>query len=669
MKAPLRYLVLATTVVIGGLALGLQLKSSEADPQKEFIGQDSCMACHAGPYGTDGRSYAGAAAFRETMHQKIHLRPNPQTVVIDRLFAKDTVLRYYDPAIPAPPHDTLEIHLSKGALPTDYYVQMKFSNGGDSTEKLKVAYTYGGNGWIQRYLLERNGKLYVAPFQYVLPRYRDRSDNSNGFYILDNTRWYNINEDREPYFYKANSKVFLQQQWQSNCAPCHINGTKIEKMPVPGSSDSVWTTKWFGVDKGDSALIDQNIKVGCESCHGPGSAHAADPTDPNGIVSPSRWPADAPGESTTLDLKVQLCGQCHDRIKSTGAPSQFTGNDTLPSFQFVYNEKTLTEYRPGQNMKDYVFNGNMFYGGQYWDDHVTSSAHHQQGQDFLRSGGYQQHVFSNGCWSCHLVHYSKDSLPYQLKSNFYSLTKGEGCLAYGCHETMDETTIFKGREVNKHTMHSVAISQCVNCHMTKTATISFVQLSTKPLNEFTDHSLRVIRPSVTRQYQNTAIVGALNTCAESCHRNGRGSRNSDPGQPEAPSYGIVDKILNKWNDRTDVALADSLEAHWNEMFPASAVMESSGASTTAIQSILPNPTRGAATVRFSLAKAGSITLEVFDMQGNMIKSLASGNHESGVFTQAWDGTDETGVQVASGTYLVRLVTKQGVSTERLVLAR
>lgn len=667
MNAPLRYLVLTTTVVIAGLALGLQLKSKVADPQKQFIGQEACISCHTGQYG-DGRSYAGAAAFRETMHQKIHLRPNPQTVVIDRLFAKDTVLKFYESRIPQPPHDTLEIHLSKGAKETDYYIQMKFSNGGDSTQKMKVAYTYGGNGWIQRYLLEVNGSLYVAPFQYSLPHYMERSDTAvNGFYFLDLTRWYTFTNDREGKFYDITSKVFKAQSWQMNCAPCHVNGFQADRIitPTDSTADTSYAMKWFGVAQGDSALTDQNIKIGCESCHGPGSAHAANPTDSTAIISPSRWAADGPGQFTNLNLKVDLCGQCHNRMKSTGLPT------AAPLFQFAFDEVNMQPYTPGQPLKNFVADGNLFKGMNVWGDDTTSYAHHQQGQDFLRSIEYSKHSLVNGCWSCHTVHFSnKDGLPFQLRNNYYSLNKGEGCLAYGCHETMDETTVFKGQTVNKHTMHTVESSQCVFCHFTKTASISFVDLPRKPLYDFTDHSLKVLRPSLTRKYMNYGAVGMLNTCAEACHRNGRGSRNSDAAtMPEAPSYNIVDKYLSIWNNKSDVDLADSLEAHWSELFPASATMESSVASATGIQSIAPNPTQSSSTIRFSLAKGGDITLAIYDTEGNLISLVASGRHEAGTFSQVWNGTDETGVKVASGTYLVRLVTKQGVSTQRLVIAR
>src|SRR5207302_5741469 len=131
--------------------------------------------------------YAGAAKFKETMHQKIHLRPSPQTVVIEKYFAGDSVLTNYD-VNRSNVVDTLDVYLSKSTDGKDYYAQMKLRRSGDTTPKMKIAYTYGGNGWIQRYLVEINGHYHVLPFQYILPAYRERSDTSNLFYWIDINR-------------------------------------------------------------------------------------------------------------------------------------------------------------------------------------------------------------------------------------------------------------------------------------------------------------------------------------------------------------------------------------------------------------------------------------------------------------------------------------------------
>src|SRR4051794_23748880 len=94
---PFRYVVCAL-IFAGAAMLALNVSSQESSPARTYVGEETCMSagCHAGPYGGES-TYQGADLFRETMHQRIHLRPTPETVIIDRLFDNDTILKYRDP--------------------------------------------------------------------------------------------------------------------------------------------------------------------------------------------------------------------------------------------------------------------------------------------------------------------------------------------------------------------------------------------------------------------------------------------------------------------------------------------------------------------------------------------------------------------------------------------
>src|SRR5512133_2602985 len=171
-----RYFLPAMVAAAGFAVLGARLTSSPPPPERTYVGAETCMrSCHAGAF-HDSSDYTGAAAFRQTMHQRIHLRPSPETVVIEKYFAGDSVLKAYMAFAPIPGQDTLLIELSKSADGRDYFVQMRISNQpADTTPRMKVAYTYGGNGWIQRFLVEVDGSFYIITCQYVLPGYRNRS--------------------------------------------------------------------------------------------------------------------------------------------------------------------------------------------------------------------------------------------------------------------------------------------------------------------------------------------------------------------------------------------------------------------------------------------------------------------------------------------------------------
>ena len=68
----------------------------------------------------------------------------------------------------------------------------------------------------------------------------------------------------------------------------------------------------------------------------------------------------------------------------------------------------------------------------------------------------------------------------------------------------------------------------------------------------------------------------------------------------------------------------------------------------------PNPFNRATTIRYRLEAPGRVRLEVFDIQGQKVKTLADGYAGLGVYQVEWDGTDASGNPVATGVYLAHL---------------
>lgn len=80
----------------------------------------------------------------------------------------------------------------------------------------------------------------------------------------------------------------------------------------------------------------------------------------------------------------------------------------------------------------------------------------------------------------------------------------------------------------------------------------------------------------------------------------------------------------------------------------------------------PNPSRSSSTLAYSLTRDGDVTLAVHDLQGRLVRMLASGRHVAGSHRTAWDGRDEAGSATRAGIYFVRLVTPEGSRETRLV---
>lgn len=81
----------------------------------------------------------------------------------------------------------------------------------------------------------------------------------------------------------------------------------------------------------------------------------------------------------------------------------------------------------------------------------------------------------------------------------------------------------------------------------------------------------------------------------------------------------------------------------------------------------PNPARSVAHLCFALPRAASLGLEIHDLQGRRVRTLAGGRLAAGRYALAWDLRDDAGRPVAPGVYLARLSGADGERTRRIVV--
>ncbi|MBD3386454.1 DUF11 domain-containing protein [candidate division KSB1 bacterium] len=72
---------------------------------------------------------------------------------------------------------------------------------------------------------------------------------------------------------------------------------------------------------------------------------------------------------------------------------------------------------------------------------------------------------------------------------------------------------------------------------------------------------------------------------------------------------------------------------------------------TIFEPIFPNPFNLQTTLRFSLRQAGHVRLEIYNTNGQLIKVLVNGQRIAGLHQVVWDGSNEQGDGVPSGTYI------------------
>jgi hypothetical protein len=83
----------------------------------------------------------------------------------------------------------------------------------------------------------------------------------------------------------------------------------------------------------------------------------------------------------------------------------------------------------------------------------------------------------------------------------------------------------------------------------------------------------------------------------------------------------------------------------------------------------PNPFNPSTTITFSIERTGDVQLVVYNLLGQMVRTLSSGTRSGGTYSIIWDGRDDAGQPVSSGTYIYRLQTDGNVQTRRMLLVK
>ncbi len=83
----------------------------------------------------------------------------------------------------------------------------------------------------------------------------------------------------------------------------------------------------------------------------------------------------------------------------------------------------------------------------------------------------------------------------------------------------------------------------------------------------------------------------------------------------------------------------------------------------------PNPFNPITSVDFSLARMSDVTIMVFNVLGQQVKTLVNGEMSAGQHSVTWEGDDNRGDAVASGIYFYKMVSDEFVKTRKMVLMR
>ena len=82
--------------------------------------------------------------------------------------------------------------------------------------------------------------------------------------------------------------------------------------------------------------------------------------------------------------------------------------------------------------------------------------------------------------------------------------------------------------------------------------------------------------------------------------------------------------------------------------------------------IAPNPFVDGTSVKFSMAKSASVTLSIYNVNGQLVKTLVDGQVGAGQQQVVWDGRDMSGQKAARGVYFCRMATDGFTTTTKVV---
>jgi predicted CXXCH cytochrome family protein len=213
--------------------------------------------------------------------------------------------------------------------------------------------------------------------------------------------------------------------------------------------------------------------VGCERCHGPGSAHIEHPTRAN-TVNPAHLDYVAASDT---------CIQCHSQGRPVHIPIEGQYYDWPVG------------YRVGLQLQDFWTLEAHTFGETSFTHFPDGTAHknRMQGNDFVQSVMYRRGIT---CFTCHDVHGT---------SNYAQLRKPADKLCLDCHGPLSPNGP-RTATLAEHTHHKTgsAGSQCVACHMPK------IETEGVPATFVRAHTFRFITPAMTDKYK------IPNPCT-SCH--------------------------------------------------------------------------------------------------------------------------------------------------------
>ena len=89
----------------------------------------------------------------------------------------------------------------------------------------------------------------------------------------------------------------------------------------------------------------------------------------------------------------------------------------------------------------------------------------------------------------------------------------------------------------------------------------------------------------------------------------------------------------------------------------------------ALHNNYPNPFNPVTNIVYDIPEVTDVTLEIYNVMGQRVRTLAQGSHEAGRYQIVWNATNDLGQALSSGMYIYRIQAGDFVSVKKLVLMK
>jgi len=83
----------------------------------------------------------------------------------------------------------------------------------------------------------------------------------------------------------------------------------------------------------------------------------------------------------------------------------------------------------------------------------------------------------------------------------------------------------------------------------------------------------------------------------------------------------------------------------------------------------PNPFNPTTTIAYNMIEEGNVSIEVFNIRGQLVKTLINEHMTVGEHTLVWEGTNNNSQKVSSGMYFYKMKSGNYSSTKKMILMK